>query len=48
MGGDDIAIVCSDGFSKEGFCAGKDSLAIGSCREIVDAGGRMDEVVVWL
>jgi hypothetical protein len=46
MGGDDIAMVGSNGLSKEGFCVGENSSAIGSDRKIVDACSRMDEVVV--
>ena len=46
MGGENIAIVGFYGFSKEGFCAGDNCLAIRSSGEIVDACSGMDEVVV--
>lgn len=46
MGGKYIAIISFDGLSKEGFCAGENCLAIGGEGEIIDAGSRMDEVVV--
>ena len=46
MGRDDITVVGFYGISEKGFCAGKNRLAIGCGREIVDACSRVDEMVV--
>ena len=46
MGGDDVAIVGSYGFPEKGLCAGKNCLAVGCGREIVDACGRVEKMIV--
>ena len=48
MGGENIAVVGFHRLSKEGFCMSENCLAIGGGGEIVDACGRMYEVVIRL
>jgi len=46
MGGDYVTIVGFYGFPEKGFCPGKNRLAVGCGREIVDACSGVDEMVV--
>ena len=48
MGRDYIPIVGFHGLPEKWLCAGKNCLAVGCGREIVDARSRVDEMVIRL